>query len=691
MIAKSQIFILYVLLFFSLRAGESELFLPKADKKNDFLELHGYKILDEYQWLQIKENPQVREYVDAENEYTNQMMKDTIELQKLLLDEMNSRKSIKKLDRYKTIGEYNYSQKNVDDKRGLFRRHQDSQEEEMILNLTELSENLAFFRMITYKVSPNNNFIAYIVDTTGDEIGTLFIKNIENNQILSVTNGISHMVEWLDDEYLFYVTKEFPFKEKNLYRHKLHSQPGDDVLVKQIEGEGGITLLKFSKDDVSLIIVDERGDSAETLSKENPLGKFQTIISPQPKAITFAKAEDKIIQMLPQDNGETKIVSYPLNQFSKREILRSYPPETAVLNYTIKKDYFIIWEQKDGSAYINCIDRKTNESRYIKFPEPSYNIWEGENPDYELNKYYFTYSSLNTPSRLYEYDIENDVLEIKEETVIDHFDQELYQVEKVFALSHDEKSIPISLVYRTDKFKKDGSNPLFLRAYGAYGYSQDPWFIPQIFSLLDRGFIYAIAHVRGGKEMGQIWHEQGKKLNKLNSFKDFISSAEFLIEEKYTNNDKIVAFGRSAGGMLVTGAINMRPDLFAVALPEVPACDVLNWLHLMNEDFFNRAEFGDPSNKEEFEYMLGWSPYEGIAKQNYPHLFISGGWNDPRVAYWQPLKYTARLRDRKTDDNLLLLEMDTEAGHAGRHGNRDNYESWAFKYAFILKSLNIID
>jgi oligopeptidase B len=357
----------------------------------------------------------------------------------------------------------------------------------------------------------------------------------------------------------------------------------------------------------------------------------------------------------------------------------------------VYKNHLVVYERERGLKKIRITNLTSNQVRYVPFLEPVYTFWPARNPDFNTNLLRFNYTSLVTPRSVFDYNMDTQIRELKkQDEVLGGYDPSLYQSERVFAKAIDGTMIPISLVYKKGMFK-NGSNPLLLYGYGAYGISSEPYFSSNQLSLLDRGFIYAIAHVRGGGEMGRYWYDQGKLLNKKNTFTDFISCAEHLIAEKYTSENKLVIQGVSAGGLLMGAVNNMRPDLFKAVIANVPFVDLINTM--MDPSIpltvIEYEEWGNPNNPQYYEYMRSYSPYDNVGAKNYPSLLITAGLNDPRVAYWEPAKFTAKLRALKTDENLLLLKTNMGAGHGGASGRYDELKDVAFEYTFILYLLGI--
>ncbi|HOD53114.1 MAG TPA: prolyl oligopeptidase family serine peptidase [Candidatus Cloacimonadota bacterium] len=655
---------------------------PTADKKEFFLELHGEKLADEYHWLQDKNNPEVMNYIVQENLYADSVMADTQALQKQLLKEFYSFYEKSKNIIYQEVGKVKYFEKweeggfkNLYQKKGV--------KETKILDMQKISEGQKFAKLIAWKISPDNRYMAYLIDFEGKEIGTLFIKNLKTlDEPADSLYGVSHMFSWGAKSYLFYVSRDYPFQFKRLYRHQTGTAFSEDKLIYENPSETGSVDLIEQDQFIQYIISDRDQSEAWYLNRKKPLSHFKPLFPKRPNTYVYGLYYDTVF-MFEND----KLFSFPINQPEKTTLIRQFDEQTSLYDYMICKDHIILFEEKWGSQQINCINLKDKDDNYIQFPEETYSISKIDSGNSSQDYFDFTYTSVLKPETTYRYDLKMKKLSIQSQKSFEYYDENDYQSDMIFIESHDGKSIPVSLVYKTDLFNFDGSNPLLLRAYGAYGYSQYPWFEPHLFSLLNRGFIYAVAHVRGGSEMGRQWHTDSIGSLKKNSVLDFISVSEGLIQLKYTSSDKLAIFGRSAGGRLINSVVNKKPSLFAVAISEVPACDGINWMLDRRSDLFNQKEFGDPMIQSDYLNYLEWDPYQTIKNQDYPPMMISAGWNDTRVSYWQPLKLTARLRDRKQDQNILLLKTDIDAGHRGGSSGDTYNRDWAYKYAFILKCL----
>jgi len=490
-------------------------------------------------------------------------------------------------------------------------------------------------------------------------------------------------VQWANDNRTLYynVLNEArrPFK---LYKHTLGSKQDNDELVHFEEDDSYYLYATKTRSRKYLLLRLESNTTTETwyLDADNPNGNFRLMHPRQHKMEYYVEHHSNRFYIMTNDNAQNfKLMQTSVDKPAKknwREILF--------------KDHLVVYERENGLKQMRITDLRTEKVHYIEFPEPVYTYWPGGNPDFNTATLRFTYTSLVTPRSVFDYDMNTRDRELKKQyEVLGGYQPDEYQSERIFATASDGTRVPMSLVYKKG-LKRDGRNPCYLYGYGSYGASMDPGFDSKRLSLLDRGFVFAIAHVRGGGEMGRPWYEDGKLLNKMNTFTDFISCAEYLITEKYTSTDKLAIAGGSAGGLLMGAVVNMRPDLFEAVVAKVPFVDVINTMldETIPLTVIEYEEWGNPNEKEYYDYMMRYSPYDNVDAKDYPNMLITAGLNDPRVQYWEPAKWTAKLRAMKTDDNLLLLKTNMGAGHSGKSGRYDYLKEVAFEYAFVLDLLD---
>ncbi len=669
--------------------------IPKADT------LFGIVRVDNYYWLRDRNDPKVLEYLKAENKYTDAMMKPAESLKKKLYKEMVSR--IKETDLSVPVkwGDYFYYSRTEKGKQyRIYCRKKGNlkAKEEILLDVNELAKGKDFYQLGVYKVSPNHKLLAFAFDTTGGERYTLRIKDLDNGTLYpDIIDSVSTSFEWANDNNtFFYTTTDSAWRPYRLYKHRLGDSVSNDLLVYQ-ENDPTFSLdIGKSKSEAYLFLELGSETSSEVyfLNADNPDGKFKMIYPRQKDMEYYPYHHGDYFYIVTNDSAKNfKLMKAPISNPSKKnwEVVIPNRKDVKLDGVDLFKDYMVIYEREGGLKQMRIEKFATGEIRKVDFPEPVYTFWAGENPEYDTKTLRFNYTSLITPRSVYDYDmLTGERKLLKQQEVLGGYDPKQYRSEKLFAVASDSTLIPISMVYKKGVVR-NGNTPLYLTGYGAYGISFDPYFSSSRLSLLDRGFIYAIAHIRGGGEMGRYWYDDGKLLKKKNTFTDFIAVAEYLINQRYTSPQKLVISGGSAGGLLIGAVVDMRPDLFKAAVLDVPFVDVLNTMldPSIPLTVGEYDEWGNPHKKKYFDYIFSYSPYDNIKAQNYPNMLIFAGLNDTRVQYWEPAKFTAKLRALKTDDNLLLLKVNMEAGHGGASGRYDFLKEIAFEYAFILKVLGI--
>ncbi len=674
---------------------------PKAQIEQEIDTLFGHERVDNYYWLRERENPDVVSYLEAENAYTDEVMKHAEKLKDELYDEMVGR--IKETDLTVPVkrGDYYYYSRTEEGlEYKIHCRKKDSLEapEQVILDVNKLAEGKAYTSLGVFEISPDQKLLAYGIDTTGDERYTLYVKNLETGELLSDTiPNISTSAVWANDnKTLFYSRPDDAWRPYKLFRHTLGTKPENDVMVYHEPDEFFWLRIARSKSQEYLFIVLSSQTSTEVrfLDANTPDGEFR-LVSPRKKDVEYyVYHHGKSFYILTNDNAKNfKLMRVPISEPSMVNWKEVVPERDSVKLDTIDmyRDYLVLYERKNGLRQIRVRDFATKKGYTIDFPEPVYTVYEGENPDYNSDWLRFTYMSLVTPSSVYDYNMRTRERVLKKrQEVLGGYDPDNYQEERLFATAKDGARVPISIAYKKGMIR-DGNNPLYLYGYGAYGISMDPYFSSNRISLLDRGFIIAFAHIRGGGEMGRRWYEAGKLLNKMNTFTDFIASAKYLIKEKYTNPKKLVISGGSAGGLLIGAVVNMQPDLFDVAIADVPFVDVVNTMldPGLPLTVIEYDEWGNPAEEDYYNYIMQYSPYDNVKPQAYPNMLVVASLNDTRVQYWEPAKWVAKLRALKTDNNVLLLRTNMGAGHAGVSGRYSQIEEKAFEYAFILDMLNM--
>lgn len=671
--------------------------VPKTDS------IHGEVRVDNYFWLRNRNNPEVIEYLEAENKYTEAMMKHTEKLQEQLYQELLGRIKETDLSVPEKIDAYYYYTRTEEGKQyPTYCRKKGNleAEEEILLDQNALAAGHKYLRIGVYKISPNHQFLAYSIDPTGSETYTLYVKDLNSGELLEdkILNTY-YDVEWANDnKTLFYSILDEAKRPYKIYRHGLGNDPKADVLVYHEKDEAFYIDISKTKSKAYLLVTLRSKTTSEVhyLEADRPTENFRGIHPRQHEMEYYLDHHsDKFFIRTNENAKNFKLMETLLTAPSKKNWKEVIPHRDSVKieGLNVFKNHLVVYERENGLKKIRIHHAgNVGSCFYVDFPEPVYTFLPDRNPDFNTNILRFNYASLVTPRSVYDYNMEHKTRELKKQyEVLGGYDPALYKSERIFAKASDDAIIPISLVYKKEMFKKDGSNPLYLYGYGSYGYSIDPYFDSNRLSLLNRGFIYAIAHIRGGGEMGRQWYDQGKLLQKRNTFTDFIACAEHLINEKYSSSDGLIVSGGSAGGLLIGAVTNMRSELFKIVIADVPFVDVVNTMldPSIPLTVTEYEEWGNPSDKVYYDYMKSYSPYDNVEAKDYPHLLITAGLNDPRVQYWEPAKWTAKLRALKTDKDILLLKTDMGSGHGGPSGRYDYLKEIAFEYAFIFDILGI--
>lgn len=668
------------------------------------LEKHGHVRIDDYYWLRERDNPEVIAYLQAENEYAEREMARAALSEEKLFDEIKAR--FKQTDMsvpYRRDGYFYYTRYEEGKEYPIFARKKDSlnQREEITLDANTLAEGHEFFAIGGLAVSSERDLLAYAVDTQGRRIYTTYVKNLTTGEVLAdVIPQVSENLTWANDNRtLFYAKQDLTtLRAYQIYRHVLGSDPAKDQLVFEESDETFATYVFKTKSKKYLMIV-----SSHTLSQEyryldanDPNGTFRIFLSREREhEYHLDHYGDRFLIRTNDKAKNFRLMATAVDKVEKEhwQELITHREDVFLGDFEIFKDHLVVEERKRGLVQLRVLPWQGSGEHYLAFEEPAYRLNLGTNLEFDTALLRFEYTSMKTPLSIYDYDMTNRTKTLlKQEEILGGFNPENYVTERLYAPAADGTEIPVSIVYRKG-MKREGQNPLLLYGYGAYGLSLDPSFASPRLSLLDRGFIYVIAHVRGGQELGRQWYEDGKLLKKKNTFTDFLACAEYLIRERFTNPGKLFAMGRSAGGLLMGAIANMRPDLFKGLIAEVPFVDVITTMldpsiPLTTGEY---DEWGDPNQKEFYDYMSSYSPYDNVEAKDYPNLLITGGLHDSQVQYWEPAKWAAKLRELKTDRNRLLLKTNMEAGHGGPSGRFRRHHETAFAYAFLLDLAGIKD
>jgi len=674
---------------------------PIAKRVEKKLSIHDDTRTDYYFWLNQREDPEVIAYLEAENKYTEKKLKHTEGFQKKLYDEMISR--IKQEDQsvpYKDNGYYYYSRFEEGKEYPIYCRKNGSldAEEEIMLNVNEMAEGYSYYQVAGLSVSPDNNFLAFGVDTLSRRKYDVRIKNLRTNEILDdLIPNTTGSVAWADDnKTFFYTLKDEALRPFKIFKHTTGNPVEEDNLIFHENDETYNISVRRSKSEKYIIIASTSTLTTEFsfLKSDNPNGKF-TVFAQRERGLEYYidHYEENFYIRTNLDAVNFRLMKTSVNNTSKENWTEVIPHRSSVLleGFEIFKKYLAVEERVKGLTQLRIINWGDNTEHYLNFGEETYSAYISTNKDYDTEILRYGYSSLTTPSSTYDYNMSTkEKTLLKQDEVLGGFNPDNYYAERLYATASDGSKIPISLVYRKG-LKKDGNNPLLLYGYGSYGISTDAAFSSVRLSLLDRGFVYAIAHIRGGQEMGRLWYEDGKYFKKKNTFTDFIACAEQLIESGFTNKEKMFAMGGSAGGLLMGAVINMRPDLFKGVVAAVPFVDVVTTM--LDESIplttGEYDEWGNPNQPDFYKYMLSYSPYDNVEAKNYPNLLVTTGLHDSQVQYWEPAKWVAKLRYLKTDKNLLLLHTNMESGHGGASGRFKRIKEIALEYVFFLNLLNM--
>lgn len=681
---------------------------PVAEKQPYEITSNGNKRIDNYFWMRLSEEQKnaaekdeqtqkVLTYLNAENDYLKAKTKHTEALQKKLYDEMVGR--IKQNDEsvpYKSNGYWYYNRYEEGQEYPIYCRKKGSLDasEEILLNVNDMAKGHAYYQISGVSVSEDNNLLVYAEDSVSRRRYTVYVKDLRTGKLIGqpVLNTEGYAVWANDNKTLFYTRKDsVTLRSRWIMKHTLGSDPAKDVSVfEETDDTYYIGVYKGkSKKYIVIYSNSTTTDSYQILEANKPDGKFREF-TPREKNHKYSidHFQDKFFVVTNDNALNFRLMETPETKTAKvnwKEKI-AHRTDTLLEGIDVFKDYLVLSERAKASTLIRVIDQRTNASHYLNFGETAYTVYSSVNRDFDTDLFRYGYTSMTTPFSTYDYNMKTkQATLLKRNEVVGGYDPANYVTERLWATADDGTQIPMSIVYKKG-LKKDGNNPCLIYAYGSYGSSTDPTFSSTRLSLLDRGFVYAIAHIRGGQEMGRQWYEDGKMFKKKNTFTDFIDCTEHLIAEKYSSSDKMFANGGSAGGLLMGAVVNMRPDLYKGVIAEVPFVDVVSTM--MDETIPLTSgewdEWGNPDDVESYMYMLEYSPYDQVKAQDYPNMLVTTGLHDSQVQYWEPAKWVAKLREMKTDNNTLLLRTNMETGHGGASGRFKVYEEQAQEFAFIL-------
>ena len=696
----TSLFIL--ILIFSCDMKKTNLIEPQAKKIEKILSIHGDDRIDEYYWLNQRGNDDVIRYLNEENDYRDEYMKDYKPLEDKIFQEIKSR--IKEDDSsvpYFYNDYFYYSRYEKDKQYPIYCRKKSSldNEEEILIDANEMSKGYDYFRVGMIEISPDNKTMAYSIDTVSRRIYTIHFMDLETRKISdkNIPNS-SGSITWANDnKTIFYNSKDLEtLRSDRVMRYEIGDNGnGDEVYFEKDE-----TFSVFSyktKSDKYIVI-----GSSSTLSQEyrilnanNPLGKFK-MFQKRVDGLEYSISHfnDKWFIVTNKDEATNfKLMSCPELKTSSNNWVDYINHRDNVLLEGIEvfDDFLVVTERENGLRRVDIRPWSDTENHYINFEEEAYSLYSSDNPQMNTTKFRYSYSSMTTPNSVIEYDMITKEKKVMKETEVlgGDFNKNNYESKRVWAEARDGKKVPVSLVYKKDMFN-EGQNPLLLYGYGSYGNTINASFSSVRLSLLDRGFVYAIAHIRGSQYLGRSWYDDGKMFNKKNTFTDFIDAGKFLINEGYAKENQLFAMGGSAGGLLMGAVANMAPDLFRGIVAGVPFVDVVTTM--LDEDIplttFEYDEWGNPNNKDSYDYMLSYSPYDQVEEKDYPAIFITTGYHDSQVQYFEPAKWIARLRDRRTNNEPLLMYCNMEAGHGGASGRFEAYKETAMEYAFFVSLID---
>lgn len=704
---KTVIYILSLFIFMACTTNNKSMFqkatAPIAEKKEHLRIIHGDTVVDNYYWMydyfgKGPDSTQVVNYLKAENAYLDTVMGNTAEFQNSLFVEMKNR--IKEKDESVPVfrnGYFYYTRTEEGKEYYKYCRKKGSLEaaEEILLDVDKMAEGHSYYSIGGVSFSDDNKLMAYGVDEVSRRQYTIYFKNLETGEIYKETipNTGGRSVWASDNKTVFYTANNpVTLLSEKIKRHVLGTDPASDVTVYEEKDKSNYIGVGKTKNRKYIFIQSQATMSSETffIEADKPTAAFKSF-QPRIKDVLYdvTPLEDKFLILTNKDAQNFRIMECPLDKTGVENWKEYIPHRTDVLVESIDefKNYIVIEERKEGLVQLRVRQLKDGSEHYIDFGEPTYMAYTSSNPEYDTDIVRYGYTSMTTPSSTFDYNmVSHEKTLKKQQEVVGGYNKEDYQTERLYVTAKDGTRVPISLVYKKGMKKDDGSSPLLLYGYGSYGASMDAGFSSNRLSLLNRGFVFAIAHIRGGQEMGRQWYEDGKLQKKINTFNDFIDCGEFLVKEKYTSKEHLYAQGGSAGGLLIGAVINMRPDLWHGVIAQVPFVDVVNTMldesiPLTTNEF---DEWGNPKEKDAYLYMKSYSPYENVEKKAYPNILVTTGLHDSQVQYFEPAKWVAKLREMKTDDNILLLKTNMEFGHGGASGRFDYLKDIALDYAFLF-------
>jgi oligopeptidase B len=683
---------------------QTELEPPVADIDPHELEAHGDRRIDDYYWLNRRDDPRVIAYLEAENAYMDAATAGSESLRQNLFEEIRGR--IQQTDSTVPVPDHGFlysrrTQDGLDYPIYCRTKNEPDAEEEVLLDVNALAEGHDYCSAGRVSVSPQTDIMVYAVDTVGRRKYTLRFRDLSSgDELPDVIPDVTGSTAWGNDGRTLFYTRQDPetLRSYQVWRHLVGTEPGDDVLVYQEDDETFSVGLWKSASERHIFIASEQTLTSEVrfIDADEPMAG-PSVIAPREPGVEYGVAHqgDRFLIRTNLDAPNFRLMEAPLNNPGRDSWSELVPHREDVLLTGIRPfaGHLVRSERAAGLNRLVVTDLATGAESVIEFDDSACDVWIDDNREYDTSMLRFGYTSLTTPKSIYDFDMRTGERVLRKRLeILGGYDPSAYVSERLWVTARDGVEVPVSIVHRRD-LVLDGSAPLLLHAYGSYGISSMPAFKPEIVSLLDRGFSYAIAHVRGGQELGRSWYEDGKLFNKMNTFTDFIDCARFLADGGYTSPDRLVARGGSAGGLLMGVVANMAPELFAGIVAHVPFVDVVTTMlddsiPLTTSEY---DEWGDPNDPESYRYMLSYSPYDRIEEKEYPAMLVTAGLHDSQVQYWEPAKWVAKLRALKTDDNPLLLRTRMDAGHSGASARSDEYREWAEELAFIITTVEGVD
>ncbi len=683
----------------SLELAEARLEPPVAAVRPHSVTLHGDTRVDPYHWLRDKESQEVVDYLNAENAYARAFMEPTEPLQQQLYDEIVGR--IQETDQSAPYrkGEYEYFHRTEAGKQyKTYSRREPGQPatEQVLLDLNVMAEGLPFLGLGAYEVSPDGRYLAYSVDETGFRDYRLQVQDLRSGQLLDFSREKVKSVAWAkDSKTLLYTVDDASKRPHRLYLHQIGSEAADPLLYEESDERFHVQVWLSRSGDVLF-----RGSFSHTTSDiyfaeaGRPKGRWRSIAGrKQDHEYDVAHRGDQFLIRTNDQGRNFRLVSAPMSSPSQDHWTELVPHRDAVMleSVDVFQDFYVLLERENGLPYLRVSSFDAKDGHRVPMQESVYSVYPGPNEEFDAEVYRYEYESLTTPESVFDYDLRTRTSRLVKQTeVLGGYQPSDYQAERVWATAQDGMKVPVSLVYRKG-VPRDGSAPMLLVGYGSYGYPYPTGFSHARVSLLDRGVVFAIAHIRGGGELGKPWHDQGRMEHKMNSFTDFIAVAEHLVAQGYTSRDRLAIEGGSAGGLLMGAVVNMRPELFSVVISLVPFVDVLNTMldETLPLTVGEYEEWGNPNEPQAYARIRQYGPYSNIRAQNYPTMLVRTSLNDSQVMYWEPAKYVAKLRANKTDRNPLLFHINMDAGHGGSSGRYDYLRETALDYAFLLTQLGV--